>query len=161
MFLIDLHLTHLNVVLLVLFDVQRASEPVYICLSCSFSSLKLRKIYFAKSKLSQILHRPSPPPPPGLDQTWVESDKELRKLHWALKLTTLPYTSPRGIRAQSLPLGDCDQQHKYREQLLSQANFPAWPFSYGTDIQLQLATTDLKRPFPYDSFIQASVGRVE
>lgn len=34
MFLIDLHLTHLSVVLLVLFDVQGASAPVYVCLSC-------------------------------------------------------------------------------------------------------------------------------
>lgn len=32
MFLIDLHLTHLNVVLLVLFDVQRASRAC-LCLS--------------------------------------------------------------------------------------------------------------------------------
>lgn len=33
MFLIDLHLTHRSVVLLVLFDVHRASAPVYLCLS--------------------------------------------------------------------------------------------------------------------------------
>lgn len=49
MFLIDLHLTHLSVVLLVLFDVQGASAPVYVCLSCV--PPRLGKICFAKSKL--------------------------------------------------------------------------------------------------------------
>lgn len=52
MFLIDLHLTHLNVVLLVLFDVQRAAEPVYVCLSCSSPPLRLGKIWWAKGRRS-------------------------------------------------------------------------------------------------------------
>lgn len=48
MFLIDLHLTLLNVVLLVLFDVQRVSEPVYIRLSCSFPRPETREDLFCQ-----------------------------------------------------------------------------------------------------------------